>query len=273
MKLVSANLNSATAWSDTARSQAAALLRETGAEIIAVQECPKGHEAALADLAEQVGGWHYRIGPAPKRLHTALMWAPHIEEIQGGDSYQEDTWHGYTVATLRGAGWPSPITVISAHLAPHSSVLAITEAQLLQSRVRRWGHPGIIAGDINHMPLHGPEPDWDSIPHHNRGSRTLLDPDHPEHVRADRRVVLALQRGGLTDVAAHLHQQTNDEELLAPTGVYGRTRVDQIHVTEQLTPAIVGYERLDHRDLTDHHPVAAELDLQRLGLIDKAEFH
>lgn len=278
MRLVSANLEH-TAWPEkTAGADEwfpmVFLLKDSNADVVAVQECPgPDHLARLADKL----GYEHHIADAPTGIHTGLLWRPEIEAISVGDKYAElirkGTWHGFTSATLVGPGWPCPVTFISAHLIPHDVDQAVGEARFLQTRVRREGWPGVLVGDLNHGPLVGPEPNWEEVPEHNRASRTILDPDRPDVLRLDRRVGLALTRGGLVDVAAHLAAATGEEDLLAHTGVHGKLRVDQAWVTRQLVPAIRGYERLDHRGVTDHHPIAVDLALEGLEPMARVAFH
>lgn len=270
MRLLSLNAEYTTAWSKKTLPVLADIVTDAAADVIAVQECPG--EDALDALAHRLG-YPYRLGPGPNRLHTGLLWTPDIKELHGGDKYAERTWHGFTSSTLVGPSWPCPLTLISAHLVPHDVDAAVGEARFLQARVRRWGWPGILAGDLNHGPLVGPEPDWDQVPEHNLASRTILDPTRPDEHLLDRRVGLALTRGKLTDVAAHQAEATDTPELLAYTGVYGRLRTDQVWVTRQLVPAIGGYERLDHRGATDHHPVAVDLAVENLPPIAQVAWH
>lgn len=272
MRLLSMNLEYSSAWENENLAEVADLVVEVDPDVIAIQECPAEERLqALQDLL----GYDYRFGPSSTGLHTALLWRPGIVEEVGGDKYAggRATWHGFTSSTLRAPGWPCAITFVSAHLIPHDVDRAMGEARFLQTRVRRQGWPGVLVGDINHLPLMGPEPDWDQVPEHNRASRTILDPDRPDEIRGDRTVGLALTRGGLVDVAAHRAEQTGDETLLEHTGVHGLVRVDQAWVTRQLAPAITGYERLDHRGLTDHHPIMVDLDLDLLDPIGRVEFH
>lgn len=274
MRLLSVNLEYSSAWEPSVLPSAAAIITDAAPDVVAVQECP-GQEH-LEKLASMLG-YTYRIAASPTGIHTGLLWKPGITELSGGDKYAErikaGTWHGFTSSTLTCESWPSPITFVSAHLIPHDVDAAVGEARFLQTRVRREGRPGVFVGDLNHLPLSGPEPDWATIPVHNQASRTVLDQFNPETVVGDRRVGLALTRGGLTDVAAHWSAATGNESLLAHTGVYGRVRVDQAWVTSELVDAIRGYQRLDHRGVTDHHPILVELALEELAPIRRAEFH
>lgn len=274
MRLLSGNFEYSTAWEEDALPTVASIISDSDADVVAIQECP-GPEH-LEKLALKLG-YHHRIAASPTGIHTGLLWRPGITEVSGGDKYaeriQQGTWHGFASSTLTCESWPSPITFISAHLIPHDVDQAVGEARFLQTRVRREGHPGVFAGDLNHLALEGPEPDWDAIPEHNRASRTILDQFAPETVVGDRRVGLALTRGGLTDVAAHRAAATGDESLLAHTGVHGLVRVDQAWVTRELVDAIAGYERMDHRGVTDHHPILVDLALEGMAPIERTEFH
>lgn len=273
MRVLSANLKKPTAWEPDCLPIVADIITDAAAEVVAVQECPgQEHLEELAGLL----GYTYRIAPSPTGFHTGLLWRPGLVEVVGGDKYADQaigTWHGFTSSTLTSGSWPSPITFISAHLIPHDVDTAVSEARFLQTRVRRHGHPGVLLGDLNHLALEGPEPNWDEISAHNRASRTILDQDDPDNVVGDRRMGLALTRGGLTDVAAHQAAVTGDNRLFAITGVYGLMRVDQAWVTHELVDAITGYERLDHHGVTDHHPILVDLDLEEIAPIERVEFH
>ena len=273
MRVLSANLKKPTAWEPDCLPIVADIITDAAAEVVAVQECPgQEHLEELAGLL----GYTYRIAPSPTGFHTGLLWHRDLREVVGGDKYADrsvGTWHGFTSSTLTCGSWPSPITFLSAHLIPHDVDQAVSEARFLQTRVRRHGHPGVLLGDLNHLALEGPEPPWDEIPDHNRASRTILDQDNPDDVVGDRRVGLVLTRSGLVDAAAHHAHTFGDQGAFAPTGVHGKTRVDQVWVSRVLAAAITGYERLDHRDVTDHHPVLVDLDLGSLAPIGQVEFH
>ena len=256
MRLASVNIQYDAGEAD--RPALVELIADIGADVVAVQEVPgeKAAEKLAAALGMQVS-----IGPSPSGLHAAVLRRPDLSEQAREHKYADRVWNGYVSSTLSDPSWPTPVTVVCAHLAPHSAALAAAEAQLLVGRGRRQGRPGIIMGDINHAPLAGPEPDWSLVPDHNRSARTVLD-EGP--LRADRTVGRVLDRAGYTDAAAHLAAERGDDALLAPTGVHGRMRVDQVWLSEQLVPALAGYERLDHRGTTDHHPVQVDLNLSRM---------
>lgn len=129
----------------------------------------------------------------------------------------------------------------------------------------------MIAGDINHPPLGDPEPDWTTIQPYNRMARCLPRTSPDEPWRANTIVGQVLYSGGFTDVAAHISDTTNDPALREPTGKHGGLRVDQIHVTPALRPAIAGAFRRDTTALTDHHLVGGDLDLTQADLTQLRE--
>lgn len=274
MRILSINASYNHSWSPDVLPSLAEMIAAPEPTVVALQECPD--PGLLAEMAEKLGLAHY-CAPAPQGLHTGLLWSPELEALHTGDKYphldEEDggmrTWHGFASVTLHGHSWPNPITFLSCHLIPHSTRAAVPESQFLQGRLRRQGWPGVLLGDVNHGPLVGPEPDWDTVPVHNIASRTVIDPDHPDKLILDRSVGLVLYRSRLTDVAARRYEQTGDEDLLAPTGVAGGIRTDQAWTTSELVPAITGYERLDHRGVTDHHPILVNLDLERIGPVEQ----
>lgn len=114
-----------------------------------------------------------------------------------------------------------------------------------------------ILGDINHCPLSDPEPPWERIPPYNRSSRTLPGPDGTP--RANTIVGEVLRAGGMTDVAAYLAEARGDASLLRPTGA-GLVRVDQVHVTPALLPAVADYWLVDTQGASDHWGMTVILD-------------
>lgn len=201
-----------------------------------------------------------------KSLHmpTAIAWDPDRLSLREHHiDTQHNTWHGFCLATfdVTGTDLPVPLVAISAHLTPYSAAAAAIEAQIIGSRAYRYDGLGVIAGDINHPPLGDPEPDWTLIQPYNRMARCLpiASPDEPW--RANTIVGQTLYSGGFTDVAAHMADRNHDPTLREPTGKHGGLRVDQIHVTPALRPAIAGAFRRDTTAFTDHHLVGADLDL------------
>jgi endonuclease/exonuclease/phosphatase family metal-dependent hydrolase len=155
-----------------------------------------------------------------------------------------------------------PLVVISTHLTPYSADQAACEAQLLAARVYRHGGLGLIAGDINHPAFDDEEPDWSKVKPYNRSARCARRTGN-EPWRSNRIVGQTLRDAELTDIAAHLADQRGEDSLRAPTGKAGLLRVDQVHVTPALVPAIRDYRRLES-PFSDHHGVVCEFDLEAI---------
>lgn len=68
-----------------------------------------------------------------------------------------------------------------------------------------------------------------------------------------------LRAGGMTDVAAHLTEARSDPSLRRHTGA-GLVRVDQVHVTPALLPAVTDYRLVDPRDARDHGGMVVTLN-------------
>ncbi|MEU5435454.1 hypothetical protein AB0G73_19035 [Streptomyces sp. NPDC020719] len=131
-------------------------------------------------------------------------------------------------------------------------------------RVYRHGGIGLIGGDINHLPLSDPEPDWDHVPPYNRTARCLRRQHHDEPWRGNRIVGEVFRDADLTDAAAIQAVLHRDPALLAPTEKAGRIRVDQAHLTPALLPALDSYRRIDPGEHSDHHGIAFTLQLNRV---------
>ncbi|TMR07823.1 hypothetical protein ETD86_50360 [Nonomuraea turkmeniaca] len=245
------------------------VIRNQHADVILLQEVdwladPKVAAQAATDLGMQ-------IVVAPSRnLPTAVAWRPEaLELIATETKYSRELHHGYCAPRFRPAGLQvdMPLVVISAHLIPYSAQAAAQEAQMLIARLYRYGGLGLLGGDINHCPvlLDGqPEPDWQAVQPYNRSSRCHRRTTLDEPWRGDQIVGQTLRDGDLIDVAAHVAAEKGDVGLLAPTGRHGGVRVDQLHVSAALTPAITDYWRIDPGTASDHYGVGTRLDLTHL---------
>jgi endonuclease/exonuclease/phosphatase family metal-dependent hydrolase len=238
----------------------AEIVRNQAPDVLALQEATgrwaEPGERQLA-LAENDLGMRGRLGASPSGSHTAIFWRPDLTWRAFDDRYAGQVHHGYAAIVLQVPDTDVPVTVISAHLSPWSAQAAACEAQLLTGRAYRYGGYGIIAGDINHLAVGDPEPDWSGpLPPPNLASRTLLRPDGT--VTGNRCVGEVLARGQMTDAAAWRAELTGDQSLRAPTGA--NLRVDQVHLTPPLVPALTGCQRIETKDLSDHAAVTVTLD-------------
>ncbi|MFJ9448340.1 hypothetical protein ACIRRH_41995 [Kitasatospora sp. NPDC101235] len=105
-----------------------------------------------------------------------------------------------------------------------------------------------------------PEIDWTRVKPYNRASRCLRRENPGDPWVSNRAVGKTLRDADLTDVAAHLADTRPDPTLRRATGKHGGLRVDQIHTTPALAPAIVDYRTVEH-DHSDHLGVVAVFDL------------
>ncbi|SBW27969.1 hypothetical protein FDG2_5484 [Candidatus Protofrankia californiensis] len=107
-----------------------------------------------------------------------------------------------------------------------------------------------------------PEPAWERIPPYNRSSRTL--PSGPDgSPRANTIVGQVLCTGGMIDVAGHLADARSDPSLRRHTGA-GLVRVDQVHVTPALLPAVTDYRLVDPHGASDHWGMVVTLNPTRV---------
>lgn len=246
----------------------AEIITNQAPDVLALQEVNRWAEPGERQLAraENDLGMRGRIGASPSGGHTAVFWRPDLTWLAFDDRYAGQTHHGYSAIVLHVPGADVRLTVISAHLSPWSAQAAACEAQLLIGRAYRYGGLGVIAGDVNHLPLGDDEPDWTlPLPPHNLAARTVrAAPGAPQ--AGNRCVGEVLAAGLMTDAAAHLACRSGDASLRAPTGK--NIRVDQIHLTPPLVSALTSCQRIPAGDLSDHAAVAVTLDT---ALIDTAQ--
>ncbi len=235
-------------------------------DVLLLQEADRWHtDARLKARAERELGMRAFVAPSPTTgLHTVAMVKHELRCSRPFEiKYSHLTHHGFGVAVLELPELAVPLTVISAHLHPNSAEAAAQEAQLIASRAYRYGGIGIVGGDINHVPLGDPEPDWGSVQPYNRSSRALRSPDGT--LKANRIVGEKLSLADLTDVAAHLADQRSDQSLRAVTARHGGVRVDQFHVTPPLVPAVLDYRRVDPGPYSDHWGIAVDIETDLLA--------
>lgn len=153
--------------------------------------------------------------------------------------------------------------MISTHFIPYSAQQAAQEAQLVAARLYRYGGLGVVGGDINHLPLGDPEPDWDTIQPYNRSSRCHRRRHDNEPWRGNLVVGETLRDAGLVDACAHIAEQRADPSLRQPTAKAGGVRVDQFWGTASVAPAFDDYVWVDN-PYGDHYGVLTRLDLTRI---------
>lgn len=240
----------------TAQSPDLVLLQEVGGwqEDLAAQ-----HARAEADL-----GMRVHLTPSVNSAGgTAIAHGPLLCWTAIETRYAARTLHGFTHLALD-IGQRRPLVVISAHLTPYSAQTAAQELQLIIGRAYRYGGIGLIGGDMNHIPLGDPEPDWTRVHPYNRSSRTHPAPD--DTPTGNRIVSATAHQADLTDVAAHLADTHHNPLLRAPTGHHGGIRVDWFLATPAVLPAISTYRRVPTHPHSDHDAIVVELDETRIDL-------
>ncbi|MFG2148827.1 endonuclease/exonuclease/phosphatase family protein [Streptomyces sp. NPDC048696] len=150
-------------------------IRTVQPQLLLLQEVDFLADPEQAATAEKALGLRLAVALS-RNLPTAIAWDPEHLELMGTETKcsTTDLHHGYCALQLWPLGlpaaWPVPLVAISTHLTPYSAEAAGQEAQLLCARVYRHGAIGLIGGDINHLPLGDPEPDWDRVPPYNRAT-------------------------------------------------------------------------------------------------------
>lgn len=241
------------------------LIHEVEPDFLLLQEVDWLADPNEAKAARDALGMDLFVAPS-RQLNTAVAWKPQALEKVGTDTRYSatDLHHGYALVQFKPLGlaqeWPVPFVVISAHLTPFSVEAAGPEAQLVVNRAYRYGGIGLVGGDINHLPLDDPEPDWSLVQSHNRAGRCHRRTHPGEPWRGNRLVGEVFRDGEMTDVAGHLADLQQDPFLRQPTAVAGHIRVDQFHVTPALVPALVDYRLVDTGDGSDHDGVVATVD-------------
>lgn len=243
-------------------------IRQVAPQLLLLQEADWLADPDAARTAEKALGMQLRVAPS-RNLNVAIAWDPDALQLDDVETKYSvgDMHHGYCAARFKPwgltAGLSAPLVAISTHLSPYSAQTASQEAQLLCARAYRYGGIAMVAGDINHMPLGDPEPAWDLVQPYNRTSRCVRRASADEPWRGNRVVGEVFRDAEFTDVAAHIADLRKDPTLRQPTGKAGLLRVDQVHVTPALVPAIEDYRVVESED-SDHRGLVATLDLGRV---------
>ncbi|KPI02975.1 Endonuclease/exonuclease/phosphatase [Actinobacteria bacterium OK074] len=242
-------------------------IRSVEPQLLLLQEVDWLADPAAARAAGDALGMEVRVAPS-RTLNTAVAWNPAALELLDIETkYSRELHHGYCAARFRPLGlareWPEPLVAISTHLTPYSAQAAAQEVQLLIARAYRHGGIALLGGDINHMPLGDDEIDWTRVKPYNRTSRCHRREHPTDPWRGNRVVGQTLRDGEFTDVAAYLADRRSDPSLRGATGKHGLLRVDQVHVTPALVPAVKDYWCVDPGPHSDHRGVVAVLDLDQ----------
>ncbi|RSM53962.1 hypothetical protein DMB66_37940 [Actinoplanes sp. ATCC 53533] len=243
-------------------------LRQVRPDVLILNEArgwDHGGRRRLAAAQKDLGMLAAPIPPSANNLPTLVLYRPDTMGFweRCNDGLSTATVHGFTTVsfTIPDADLP-PVTFAGCHLSPYSAHQAIIEIELIATRAYRYGPLVVLGGDLNFPPEAGPDPLYEVMLPFNLASRTVLDVDG---VRSpNRQVAEALRRRGYLDTAWELYQRTRDERLLRRTA--NDDRIDRIHITEPLAPALLSYDLLDRPDgASDHHGVVITIDTDLIG--------
>jgi exonuclease III len=175
--------------------------------------------------------------------------------------------HGFGVAAFD-IGLPNLLSIVTTHLNPFASDLALGEVGLITTRAYRYGPFAIIGGDINYPPSRGPEPNYTAQKPYNTAARTVLnDPSNNEPLQPDRRISWKLEQAGFVDVAYHMYQKTKDEKFLERTA--NEDRIDQFWVSKPLADRLINYWVVGNPEgASDHKGIVFQLDTDKVNASD-----
>lgn len=226
---------------------------------------------------EKALGMRCLLSPARYEAHTAVLYRPDrgIVHDTFEVKYAGDLHHGGGVAKLRMEGMNARLAVASAHLSPASVDSAALEIPLLLWRLTRDDDLAVLGGDLNVPPLGDPvnperpdDPDLripqailDRLPLHNLAAR--VEP-HPEGgYQWKYQAARVLQNARMVDVAARIADEQGRPELRTPTGK-GGLRVDQIHGTPRLWPAVEDMQVVRTGEASDHDALVMKINTSGL---------
>ncbi|MFI1179936.1 endonuclease/exonuclease/phosphatase family protein [Streptomyces sp. NPDC020799] len=196
--------------------------------------------------------------------HQALLYRPrtvrvvsYVDDAEGGTFH-----HGLGRARLYVKD--QPLTVLFTHLCPLGGAERLAEAQWLTAYGDTWqGDPQrvVLAGDLNTIGQHDPEPDWFRVPASRRSRHCHLTPGGA-FGDTDRRAIQLLAKAGFHDPFDVLGQAPP-----CTTGYWGpeeavEHRSDFIlanwNVVDHVTAADV-HDTETTRALSDHLPVVLDI--------------
>jgi hypothetical protein len=153
---------------------------------------------------------------------------------------------------------PGPLAATAGHFSPFSATASRIDAETTGWTAQRYGEYSLIGADVNGPPLTGPPADVTRMYQRDRAARyldPLADPPRiPNQANAQ-----ALADHGYADAFAVLHDRTGDPQFTARTG--RSDRIDTIHVSPPLVPAVTGGRLLDTPPgASDHRGVLVTID-------------
>ncbi|MFY1702999.1 hypothetical protein ACN28G_14840 [Micromonospora sp. WMMA1923] len=275
-------------------------IRTIDPDVIAVQELKgaPGHVGVvLAELAKRtgltatVGTVDGREVPAvavgDNTVHVALLWReglvplPDTFRTFGPAVHDDGGWRGAGYGSLFRLAFQvqgRPILFASYHAPAFGRHRRIDQAEMALAAVTGPNLAAVVGSDFNSVGAARVGGDYyDRDPYTGQWFPELVhqcrEVTHPGmNHRADRRPSEVWEAGGLRDVAAATGspwRATTGHWPSSPFAVRGvRRRIDTIHATASLLPAVKGFRVVDDevtRRASDHLPVVVDIDLTALS--------
>lgn len=231
-------------------------------DLLLLNEAPASN-AMLEDFAGLLGMNALPLPPSESGIPPAICYRP---EVLGPVSeYNADLsatlTHGVCVAC-----WDIPglglLAAAAGHFSPFSPGRAQIDAECTAWTAQRYGEFSLIGADVNGPPLEGPSAEVALMNQRDRALR-FLDPLADPPQVPNRANAQALANYGYVDAFTVLYQRTGDPRFQAKTG--RSDRIDAIHVSRQMVPAVTGGELLDMSPGDDHRGVLVRVDTDLAG--------
>jgi len=239
---------------DSAWCKSMACLLDWAPDVLLVQEmngrAPYRLQAHLWRTANELGLTPVLGPPSPGSVsgnHPAVLvnTATGLRILDAGPPSfpSADAAPAWCEALVAVPGMQHPVWLISVHLPARSATSQHIQAERLANLAAQRGGLVMAGGDWNSYACTDQltRPALEGLPAHLRPARMCLCADG--HLEPDYHVHRALASVGLADAAAALPAERRTPPELTPTGVTGGARVDRIHLTGSLVPALERYEQ------------------------------
>lgn len=143
----------------------AAAIAAQSPDVVCLQEAALGADdgaGSFRTLRKLLGlDGRLQVGPRSESRATAVLWRPGAIELRDQTThYAELFYHSAAaIVSLNVTGMAKPLTVVSAHLHPHSADARVIEAAVFHMKADA-GQYTILAADAHGIGLRDPEPDW-----------------------------------------------------------------------------------------------------------------
>jgi endonuclease/exonuclease/phosphatase family metal-dependent hydrolase len=235
------------------------VVRAQRPDVLALQELRDFHRHGRMDRLATAVGMRAYLAPTRWGQPVAVLVRPSLPVHAAGPVRRP--WHHAAQKVVLGTG-AGPVSVLSAHLCPYAGWRRRYEAGWLAG-VARGNRLTLVAGDLNTL-----DPWTDHTARLDRLPATYRRRHLRRDGTVDTRAVGVLHRAGLVDLFTRVGQGGPDT---APTSGGGGAEFSGMRLDYLMaTPALAGYARVCRvvrggaaETASDHHPVLADLDLDR----------